>query len=96
MKRLLKFGDTSATLRQVAFWTLLAMPVGLLAGSASALFLWSLDHVTQTRWDHPWLLWLLPVAGFAVGWPVGEPDDMIARQTHAVDWYENATKAVVY
>lgn len=68
MKRLLKFGDTSATLRQLALWTLLAVPVGLLAGSASALFLWALDRVTQTRGDHPWLLWLLPVAGFAVGW----------------------------
>lgn len=68
MKRLLKFGETSATLRQLARWTLLAVPVGLLAGSASALFLWALDRVTQTRWDHPWLLWLLPVAGFTVGW----------------------------
>ena len=68
MKRLLKFGETSAKLRQLARWTLLAVPVGLLAGSASALFLWALDRVTQTRWDHPWLLWLLPVAGFAVGW----------------------------
>lgn len=68
MKRLLKFGETSATLRQFALWTLLALPVGLLAGSASALFLWSLDRVTQTRWDHPRLLWLLPAAGFSVGW----------------------------
>jgi H+/Cl- antiporter ClcA len=68
MKRLLKFGETSATPRQLALWTLLATPVGLLAGSASALFLRSLDRVTETRWDHPWLLWLLPVAGFGVGW----------------------------
>jgi nitroreductase len=36
------------------------------------------------------------VSSIAVGWPVGEPDGMIARQTHAVDWYENATKAVIY
>lgn len=44
------------------------MPVGLLAGSASALFLWALDRVTETRWQNPWLLWLLPAGGFAVGW----------------------------
>ncbi|MEW5736747.1 MAG: nitroreductase family protein [Thermodesulfobacteriota bacterium] len=25
----------------------------------------------------------------AIGWPKGNPDGMIARETHAVDWYEN-------
>lgn len=47
---------------------LLALPVALLAGTASAWFLWALDRATGTRMDHPWLLWLLPAAGFAVGW----------------------------
>jgi len=32
----------------------------------------------------------------AIGWPVGEPDDMIPRQTHAVDWYEYGEKTVHY
>ena len=32
-----------------------------------ALFLWSLERATQLRWDRPWLLWLLPVAGLVVG-----------------------------
>ena len=27
----------------------------------------------------------------AIGWPVGNPDGMITRQTHAVDWFENGT-----
>jgi H+/Cl- antiporter ClcA len=53
--------------RQLAWWSLLAIPVALLAGSASALFLWALDWVTQERWAHPWLLYLLPVGGVAVG-----------------------------
>jgi len=44
------------------------MPVAVLAGTASAWFLWALDWATGTRTGHPWLLWLLPVAGFAVGW----------------------------
>jgi len=38
-----------------------------LVGSASAFFLWSLDAVTLVRFDNPWLLWLLPLAGLAVG-----------------------------
>ncbi len=38
-----------------------------LVGSASAFFLWSLDAVTLLRFDNPWIIWLLPIAGLAVG-----------------------------
>lgn len=41
--------------------------MAVLVGSASAIFLWSLDAVTLVRFDNPWVLWLLPVAGLAVG-----------------------------
>ena len=51
-----------------ARWVLLAIPVAVLAGTASAWFLWALDWATGTRMGHPWLFWLLPFAGFAVGW----------------------------
>jgi H+/Cl- antiporter ClcA len=40
----------------------------VLAGSAAALFLFALDWATGTREAHPWLIALLPLAGFAVGW----------------------------
>ncbi|MBX3443036.1 MAG: voltage-gated chloride channel family protein [Planctomyces sp.] len=48
-------------------WLLLATPVGIVVGSACALFLWSLDRATHLRFEHPCLLWLLPVAGVSVG-----------------------------
>lgn len=44
------------------------LPMAVATGSASAGFLWSLDALTKVRFAHPWLLWLLPAAGFAVGW----------------------------
>jgi H+/Cl- antiporter ClcA len=44
-----------------------AAPLGLAVGSACALFLWSLDRVTALRWQHPWMLYLLPLAGLGVG-----------------------------
>jgi len=53
---------------QLARWSLLVIPPAIIAGSASALFLWGLDGVTRTRWAHPWLLYFLPLAGIAVGW----------------------------
>lgn len=49
-------------------WLLLSTLVAVLAGSASAFFLWALDWATTTRDTHPGLIWALPVAGFAVGW----------------------------
>ena len=48
-------------------WTLLALPVALLAGSASAFFLWALEEVTKQQWEHPQLLWFLPLGGVSVG-----------------------------
>lgn len=68
MKRLFDPREHYSTSRQLTLWTLLVLPVGLLSGSASALFLWSLDRVTEFRWHHGWLLFLLPVAGVIVGW----------------------------
>ncbi|PJJ17375.1 H+/Cl- antiporter ClcA [Janthinobacterium sp. 67] len=55
-------------LKHLLKWLLLAFVVAVLAGTASALFLFALDWATRTRMAHAWLIWLLPVAGFAVGW----------------------------
>jgi H+/Cl- antiporter ClcA len=46
----------------------LTVVVAVLAGTASALFLFALDWATQTREANRWLIWCLPVAGFCVGW----------------------------
>jgi len=48
-------------------WILIASPVGAAVGSAVALFLWSLDLATRTRWNHPSLLFWLPIAGVGIG-----------------------------
>ncbi len=55
-------------LRHFLKWTLLVLPVAVLAGSASAGFLWCLDWVTRLRWENAWLLFLLPIGGLLVGW----------------------------
>lgn len=52
----------------LAKWTLIASLVAALAGSASALFLFALDAATAARQARPEIIWLLPVAGFIVGW----------------------------
>ena len=49
-------------------WSLLASLIALMAGTASSLLLLTLDWATNTRTEHRWLIWLLPVGGFVVGW----------------------------
>jgi H+/Cl- antiporter ClcA len=55
-------------LKHVLFWVAIGAIVGLLSGSASALFLLSLDWVSEIRDAHLWLLALLPLAGFGIGY----------------------------
>ena len=57
-----------ATFRTMLRWTLLGAAAGVLSGIASAVFLISLGWATSTRLADPWLIYLLPLAGLAVGW----------------------------
>lgn len=56
-----------ALLRFVAKWMLICLLSGISVGSSVALFLWSLDRVTEIQWRVTWLLYLLPVAGAVSG-----------------------------
>ncbi|MGE7822624.1 voltage-gated chloride channel family protein [Paenibacillus sp. NPDC093718] len=47
-------------------WVVLGSFVGLMTGSASAFFLYSLDYVTSLRMENPWLLFFLPLGGAVV------------------------------
>ena len=68
MNRVLNFRGFAGNFRHLVVWTALVLPVAILSGTASAGFLWGLEQVTRLRWEHGWLLFLLPVAGFLVGW----------------------------
>lgn len=48
-------------------WLILSAIVGILAGSASAFFLVSLDWVTNWRENHLWIIAFLPIGGLIVG-----------------------------
>ncbi|HLP08420.1 MAG TPA: voltage-gated chloride channel family protein [Opitutaceae bacterium] len=89
MKRLLDWREPAEIFVQLLKRSALVVPVGILGGSASALFLWSLDRVTELRWAHGWLLYLLPVVGGAIGWlyhrhgkNAGAGNNLILEQIH--------------
>ena len=48
-------------------WILICVLIGFFSGSASALFLVTLEWVTQTREANFWIIWLLPLGGLAIG-----------------------------
>ncbi len=45
----------------------LSVLIGILSGTAAAVFLIALEWATQTRNDNKYLIWALPLAGLAIG-----------------------------
>jgi H+/Cl- antiporter ClcA len=78
-----------AMLGHLLKWTVLGGIVGILTGTASALFLVSLDFATSTRMNHPWILFLLPLGGamvsflyFKYGKDAAKGNNLILEQIH--------------
>lgn len=63
-----KFRPVKTGLLAVLEWSALGALVGVVAGAASALFLWLLDEATAFRMAHERIVWALPLAGLAIGW----------------------------
>jgi len=49
-------------------WGLICLMMGILIGSATALFLHALDLVTQYRIANDWIIYGLPIVGLFIGW----------------------------
>ncbi|MYN29213.1 voltage-gated chloride channel family protein [Duganella levis] len=63
-----RYPEQLLLLPYIGKWTFLAGLIAVLSGTASAGFLFALDYATHWRETHSWIIWLLPLAGFAVGW----------------------------
>jgi H+/Cl- antiporter ClcA len=59
--------DLFRSIRTTLLSILWIVPVAMAVGSACALFLWSLDLATASRFEHTWLLYGLPLAGLLMG-----------------------------
>lgn len=83
------FRDRCDQVQSVLRWTLILVPTAALIGTLCAAFLWSLDAATRARFDHPWLLYLLPLGGAAIallyhrlGRSVEAGNNLIVEQIH--------------
>ncbi|MFN4205433.1 MAG: DUF190 domain-containing protein [Agrobacterium albertimagni] len=66
------FGLRLQQIRSLAKWIVIVVPMAMAVGSVVALFLWSLDRATELRFEFPWLIYFMPVAGFAMVWAYGK------------------------
>jgi len=66
MNKLKTSFEFTGIIRHLLRWTAIAVLLSLIAGSLVALFLWLLEQATIFRWQHEWLLFLLPLAGIAI------------------------------
>lgn len=60
------FSNQLALLKYLIRWTLTVIPVAVAIGSLVAFFLWLLGWAIHYRFAHPWLLYLLPLAGVMI------------------------------
>lgn len=60
-------------------WLAICCLIGFFSGSASALFLYTLEWVTQTRNLYPWIIALLPLGGLLIGYCYYYADPKINR-----------------
>ncbi len=65
-------------------WIVLGSMVGVLSGTASAIFLVTLNWATAVRTANPALLFLLPIAGFVIGWSYTRVGGSAARGNNLV------------
>jgi len=79
-----------AIVKHLVRWTILVVPIAIAIGSVVAFFLWLLSAAIHFRFSHPWLLYLLPVAGLlihfiyqSVGKSSEKGNNLITEQIHA-------------
>ncbi|SOC83016.1 H+/Cl- antiporter ClcA [Ensifer adhaerens] len=65
------FGLRLQQARSLVKWVGVVVPMAAVVGSLVALFLWSLDRATELRFTFPWLIFCMPIAGFAMVWAYG-------------------------
>ncbi|BAU52760.1 voltage-gated chloride channel family protein [Mucilaginibacter gotjawali] len=78
-----------AIFKHLIRWTVLVVPIAIAIGSVVAFFLWLLSAAIHFRFGHPWLLYLLPVAGVlihfiyqSVGKSSEKGNNLITEQIH--------------
>ncbi len=81
--------DVYAVIKHLIRWTIIILPIAVAIGSVVAFFLWLLNTAIHFRFDHSWLLFLLPAGGLlihfiyqSVGKSSEKGNNLIIEQIH--------------
>ncbi len=78
-------------------WFFICCLIGIFSGSASAIFLVSLEYVTQIRIHNSWIIWLLPFGGLLIGYLYYISDSRIAKGNNLLlEEYANPKKKIPF
>ncbi|MCA0454275.1 MAG: chloride channel protein [Chloroflexi bacterium] len=80
----MNLGEHRAFVGMLVKWVVLGSAVGVLSGTASAVFLVALNWATAVRVANPALLFLLPLAGLVIGWSYYRMGGSAARGNNLV------------
>ena len=76
-------------------WIFICVLIGVFSGCVSAIFLVSLEWVTQFRELNNWIIWLLPVGGLCIGLLYHfYGRDVIKGNNLLLEEYENPKKTI--
>ncbi len=76
-------------------WAFICVLIGVLSGCASALFLVSLEWVTQFRESYNWIIGLLPIGGLCIGFLYHFYGSEVVRGNNLLlEEYENPQKTI--
>jgi H+/Cl- antiporter ClcA len=67
IKKIFLSFEQSFSLLFLLKWTFICLLIGAFTGSASAVFLWSLEWATNYREANIWIISLLPISGLVIG-----------------------------
>jgi len=78
-------------------WLSICCLIGIFSGLASALFLVSLEFVTQIRIHNIWIIWLLPFGGLLIGYLYFVSDSRITKGNNLLlEEYNNPSKKIPF
>ncbi len=84
-------------LRKIALWIFICSMVGILSGTTSALFLWSLDLISNFRESNLYIIWGLPFVGIIVGYIYQRSTYEVQQGNNTIIWaYQNKKSTVPF
>lgn len=84
-------------LKDIILWLLVSVAISVFVGGFGALFLYGLKWAYNTRTENHWIIWLLPIGGFLVGYLYHRwGKDVVGGNNLIIEEIQNANKPIKF